>query len=383
MTTPSGFSGSGTKPNDAPENLVGRTLDGRYRLERVLSSGGMGIVFLATQVTVQRKVAIKIIKPSLARDNDLVRRFMDEIEISGSLSHPNIVSIYDTGRDLAGLNYIAMEFVEGETFRDALIHSRLSLLEILHVFVQVCDALIEAHELGIIHRDLKFENIMLCRNRDRRIHSKVLDFGVAKQLFHDKALTRVGEIPGTPGIIAPELLDSIEPSAQSDLYSIGVLLFTALTGRAPFEGDTDFEVMRAHKMDAVPDLYSLVGDRVPEEIIELAYELMQKDPQSRPDGAEAVRDRLERIIRRLERQMMDHPRYIPPVTAGIRPLQAPQMSDPASMRSQEFQLRPERETTAPPEDVAPSSIVALLIGVVIVLVVVIIYLLFRQHAPVP
>jgi hypothetical protein len=136
-------------------------------------------------------------------------------------------------------------------------------------------------------------------------------------------------------------------------------------------------------MDAVPDLYSLVGDRVPEEIIELAYELMQKDPQSRPDGAEAVRDRLERIIRTLERQMMDHPRYVPPVTAGIRPLQAPQMIDPASMRSQEFQQRPEKGSTHQPEDVAPSSIVALLIGIVIVLVVVIIYLLFRQHAPVP
>ncbi|MEZ4458587.1 MAG: serine/threonine-protein kinase [bacterium] len=375
MSTPPGFAASNTKPNDSPDALVGRLLDGRYRLDRVLSAGGMGLVYLATQMTVQRQVAIKIIKPTLARNNDLVQRFMHEIEISGRLSHPNIVALIDTGRDLNGLNFIVMEFVQGETFRDALMHSRLSLLEILHVFVQVCDALIEAHELGIIHRDLKFENIMICRNRDNRIHTKVLDFGVAKQLFHDKELTRVGEIPGTPGIIAPELLDSVEPSAQSDLYSLGVLLFTSLTGRAPFEGETDFELMRAHKMDDVPDLYRLVGDQVPEEIIELAYELMVKDPKARPASAEAVRDRLEKIIRRLERQMMDHPRYVPPAGAGLRPLQAPRVEN---LRSQEFQARPAPEDPLP-EAVAPASVVAVLIVIVMVLVVIVIYLLYQQH----
>lgn len=332
-------------------------------------------MFLATQVTVQRKVAIKIIKPHLSQYSDLVQRFMHEIEISGRLGHPNIVTLFDTGRDLSGLNFIAMEYVEGETFSEALTHSRLSLLEILHVFVQVCDALIEAHDLGIIHRDLKFENIMLARHKDGRIHTKVLDFGVAKQLFHDKSITRIGEVPGTPGIIAPELLDQVDPSAQSDLYSLGVLLFTSLTGRAPFEGETDFEVMRAHKMDDIPDLYSLVGDQVPEEIVELAYELMQKDPKARPDSATAVRDRMEKIIRRLEQKMMDHPRYVPPA-GQLRPLQAPRPL-PTSARSAEFQAR--SASVQPDEAVAPASVVAVLIVIVIVLVVVVIYLLYRQH----
>lgn len=374
MSTPPGFSPQ-VRANDPPEALVGRILDGRYRLERVLSSGGMGIVFLATQVTVQRQVAIKIIKPALARHQDLVQRFMHEIEISGRLTHPHIVTLFDTGRDLTGLNYIAMEYVDGETFRDALANARLSLMEILHVFVQVCDALIEAHDLGIIHRDLKFENIMLARHRDGRIHTKVLDFGVAKQLFHDKSITRMGEVPGTPGIIAPELLDQVDPSAQSDLYSLGVLLFTALTGRPPFEGDTDFEVMRAHKMDDVPDLYGLVGDRVPEEIIELAYELMQKDPKARPKASTDVRDRLERIIRRLERQMQDHPRYVPPV--GVQPLHIPRTEGTQLNRSAEFMAR---QTTLEPESaMAPTSVVAVLIVAVIVLAVVNIYLVYQHY----
>lgn len=337
----------------------------------------MGIVYLATQLTVQRHVAVKIIKPTLARHHDLVQRFMHEVEISGRLSHPNIVALFDTGRDLQGLNFIVMEYVDGETFRDALANSRLSLLEILHVFVQICDALIEAHELGIIHRDLKFENVMLCRHRDNRIHTKVLDFGVAKQLFHDQSITRTGEVPGTPGIIAPELLDQIEPSAQSDLYSLGVLLFTALTGRAPFAGETDFELMRAHKMDDIPDLYHLVGDQVPEEIIELAYELMQKDPKARPRDAEAVRDRLEKISRRLGREMMDHPRYSPPAGSELLPLQAPQKDD--GRRSQEFQARPLPKAEPMPAAVAPASVVAFLIVVVTVLFVAVIYLLYQQQ----
>lgn len=356
--------------------MVGSVLDGRFRLERVLSSGGMGVVFRGTQLSVNRAVAVKLIKPDLASHHDLVARFVQETEVIGKLAHPNIVQFIDSGRDLNGLTYIVMEFVRGETFREALESARLSLLEILHVFVQVCDALIEAHHLGIIHRDLKFENIMMVRHQDDRIHVKILDFGVAKQLEHHTGITRAGEVPGTPGIIAPELLNSLEPSAQSDLYSLGVLLFTALTGRPPFEGRNDFEVMRAHQIEDIPNLYELVGDRVPEVIIELAYELMQKDPKARPESSQAVRDRLERIIGDLEKQMMDHARYLPPGRDHLRPFHAPRML--AANRSQEFLARPE-SAPAPEPSVAPMSVVTALIVVIILMAVALVYLLYRHH----
>lgn len=360
------------------ENLAGTVLDQRFRLERILSSGGMGVVFKATQLSVNRAVAIKLIKPDLAGDSDLIARFVQETGVIGKLSHPNIVQFIDSGRDLNGLTYIVMEYVRGETFRHALESARLSLLEILHVFVQVCDALIEAHHLGIIHRDLKFENIMMVRHQDDRIHVKILDFGVARELEKRSEITRVGEVPGTPGIIAPELLDSSEPSAQSDLYSLGVLLFTALTGRPPFEGRNDFEVMRAHQIEDIPNLYELLGDSVPEVIIELAYELMQKEPDQRPDSAQAVRDRLERIIGDLEKQMMDHPRYVPPLRDHLRPFHAPRMI--AANRSQEFlAAAPQAQTAQETASVAPMSVVTALIVVIILMAVALVYLLYKQH----
>ncbi len=377
MSTPATTSRPSTRPTDAPEHLLGRTLEGRFQLNEVLSEGGMGIVYRATQLSVNRPVAVKVIRPTLARDPDLMQRFLHETQVVAKLQHPNIVNLIESGRDMNGLVYIAMEFVEGKTFREALEELKLSLLEILHVFVQVCDALIEAHYHGIIHRDLKFENVLICQHRDGRVLVKVVDFGVAKQLTHDGGVTRAGEVPGTPGVIAPELVTLGAPSAQSDLYSLGVMLFTALTGRPPFDGQNDFEVMQAHLLEDLPNLYTLVGDRVPEVVIELAAELMEKEPDMRPPDAKTVRDRLELIIRRLERQMMDHPRYIPPPQEGLRPLHPP--IENAAARSGEFLGRTEENQGPVAPAVAPLSVVGVLLAVVIVLSLAVIYLLFRQH----
>jgi eukaryotic-like serine/threonine-protein kinase len=289
----------GTQPLDAPQALVGRVLDGRFRLIEVLTRGGMGIVFEATQISVKRRIAVKILRPTLSAEADLVQRFSQEIEVVSSLSHPNIVSLIDAGRDAGGLTYLAMEYVDGKTFRDALKQGALSLTEILEVFVQTCDALMEAHAAGIIHRDLKFDNIMLTRHRDARLHIKILDFGVAKLLSRNLNLTRSGQVPGTPGIIAPELIDERPPTPESDLYSLGVLLFTALSGEAPFTADNDLELMRAHKFKEVPRLEERVSRTVPGELIALAYDLLAKEPEQRPGDARQVRDRFEAIARKL------------------------------------------------------------------------------------
>jgi serine/threonine protein kinase len=377
-----------TRPIDAPMALVGRVLDGRYKLEGVMSTGGMGIIFEATQLSVSRKIAVKLLRPTLADDADLLQRFQQEVEVVGSMSHPNVVSLIDAGQDSSGLMYLAMEFVDGETFREALHKVKLSLPEILEVFVQICDALIEAHALNIIHRDLKFDNIMLQRRRDQRLHVKVLDFGVAKILTRDVNLTRGGQIPGTPGIIAPELVAMKKPSAQSDLYSLGILLFTALAGKAPFEGQNDLELMHAHQFTPVPILEPLVQSYVPKPVIDMIYELMSKEPEERPEHAELVRDRLERIKRDLQKSFLDLPAYIPPIfeqdqelhgsgASRVMPRAAPREQPSGFIAAQPASSRHDSELQ-PIDDqrlMVPTSVVTMLVLVLIVLCVIVLYLL--------
>ena len=384
-----------TEPSDAPQTLVGRVLDGRFRLDEVLNVGGMGMIFVATQLSVGRKVAVKILKPTLSDEQDLNLRFQQEVELVASLSHPNIVSMIDAGHDVSGLNYLVMEFVDGLTFREALKASSLPLADILQIFILTCDALIEAHSLDIIHRDLKFDNIMLKRQRDRRLHVQVLDFGVAKILSRDANLTRGGQVPGTPGIIAPELVSNQSPSPQSDLYSMGILLYTTLTGSPPFEGINDLELMRAHQFEPVPPMEPLIQPYVPEALVELTYTLLEKLPQNRPESARDLRHRLENIRSLLLESLPDLPAYMPPhmeqerdqygsgahrlvSVSGVKELVPPSGVDRSQQFTSDF-LEEEREEEAEerPFIVVPASIVSALVLVLMVLLLIIFVLIRR------
>lgn len=294
-TRPGGQARRSTRPLNAPETLIGRVLDGRFRLDRVLSAGGMGIVFEAKQLTIQRVVAVKLLKPTLTSDMEVLQRFFQEVEVVTNLQHPNIVATVDAGKDAGGLAYLVMEYFDGDTFREVLQRFELTLPDILDVFIQVCDALIEAHACQIIHRDLKFDNIMVKRLRDGNIHVKILDFGVAKLLSSDQDLTRGGQVPGTPGIIAPELVEKNEPTPRSDLYSLGVLLFTAMAGQAPYRAKNDLALMHAHQTQPIPDLKTLVGPDVPDMLISFIYKLMAKTPDERPEDAQSTKAMLLRI----------------------------------------------------------------------------------------
>lgn len=369
---------------DAPEVLVGRTLEGRYRLESVLNTGGMGIIFEATQLNIDRRVAVKILKPSLTRDPSLVERFQLEVEVVAQISHPNVVRLYDTGRDPTGLTYLVMEFVDGKTLRQALRHEELRLSDILRVFAQVCNALIETHAQQVIHRDLKFENIMLQRMRDGRIHVKILDFGVAKLLSSDQNLTEGGQVAGTPGIVAPELVDGADPTAKSDLYSLGVLLFTTFAGHMPYNADNDLELMHAHKTRPLPNLKKIVGDQVPEEILDLTGELLTKDPDRRPSSAHSVRRRLDRMAERFDDRFPDAGAYIPPDTSVLE-------ETPAKIESIS-QIQPIDDVDGADDEtgrnwlsrvfsrsvVAPMSVVAILFAIMMILLTTLTYMLFQQ-----
>jgi serine/threonine-protein kinase len=356
--------------------LIGRVLEGRWRLERVLNAGGMGIIFEATQLSVHRKVAVKILKPTLAAEYDIMQRFSQEVELCARFCHPNIINLIDAGRDAGGLLFLVMEYFEGETLREALQRAALTLPEILEVFSQVCDALTESHGEGVIHRDIKFDNVMLRRLRDNTIHVKLLDFGVAKLLGNSVELTRNGQVPGTPGIIAPELIDMQEPTPRSDLYSLGVLLFTVLCGRAPFEGINDLELMRAHRHEQVPSIRDEVLPSVPDSLLELVYSLMAKEPDARPENAREVRDRLQVIRQEYLAAHPDPPRYQPP--SNQYPERAPDMS--LSTLEREAFAPPSRINRTRDEDVpilVPTSVVAML-SVLLMVCLLVILVLIRE-----
>lgn len=354
--------------DDDPQILVGRILNGQYRIDDVLDVGGMGFVFGASKVGTNRKFAVKMLKPSMAKDIDIAKRFQREIDVMGMLDHPHIVSIVDSGRDASGFVYLVMEFLQGDTFSKMLADSALSLDEIVEVFRQVCDALIEAHGLDVIHRDLKLENIMVRRMRDHRLHATVLDFGVARPLGMrmTEALTRTGEVPGTPSIVAPELVDNYTPTPQSDLYSLGCVMFSAIAGQPPFTGKNEFDLVHAHKTQEVPNLATIVPD-VPEPLLELVYALMQKEPTLRPDSASEVRDRIESLqkIHFSKRSGV----YVPP---------------DAVLETVDIE-RPNVRTEENPDErmIAPTSIVSLLIAMVMVLALILIYLAYHFLIVVP
>ncbi len=326
MTTRPG--GDQTEPFDSPESLVGRMLDGRYRLQETINLGGMGLIFRAEQLSTGRTVAVKVLKPSRADEPDLVRRFEREAEVLTRISHPHVVSLVDAGQDAGGLHYVAMEYVDGSTFGRVLEEGNLSLIEIVEVFTKTTSALAEAHAMDVVHRDLKLANIMVSGQADGHIRVTVLDFGIAKPVAGESnmELTRKGQVPGTPGIVAPELVDEQPSTAQSDLYSLGVLLFTALTGDPPYDGDNDLELMRAHKHDELPETRKLVASYVPDSLIDLTEELLDKKPGKRPTDAWQVRRRLDAILRQLWELPIEGHTY-DPEDPGPRGVQSDEVGD--------------------------------------------------------
>ena len=220
--------------------MIGRTL-GHYRIESKLGEGGMGVVYQAHDTRVNRRVAIKVLPPERVADPVLTQRFTQEARAAGALNHPNIVTIHDIQSD-AGINFIVMEYIEGQTFAELIPSTGLPVLQVVRYGVQIADALARAHAAGIIHRDLKPSNLML--TMDGRV--KILDFGLAKLLETAAtdhattvaALTEVHAVLGTAAYMSPEQAEGHKLDARSDIFSFGALLYEMVTGRRPFASDS-------------------------------------------------------------------------------------------------------------------------------------------------
>ena len=239
--------------------LIGQRLAGKYLIEKLIKSGGMGSVYVGKHVLMDKTVAIKVLRPSLAVDPDVVARFSREAKAASRISHPHAVSVTDFGEDENGIVFLVMEYLDGRTLKEAIkSEGPMAPARVVEIIRQVAGALDAAHEQGVVHRDLKSENIMLTRTNGDE-WAKVLDFGIAKiQQPHghrDADITAPNLVIGTPQYMSPEQCSQSGPlDKRSDVYSLGVIVYEMLAGRVPFTGESPTVIMMKQVQDQAPSL---------------------------------------------------------------------------------------------------------------------------------
>jgi serine/threonine-protein kinase len=274
--------------------LVDRLLDGRYTVHHRLARGGMASVYLATDNRLDRRVAVKVMHPGLADDPDFVARFNREARAAAALNHPDIVAVYDQGTD-DGHPFLVMEYVPGSTLRQVLRErGRLSPAEALAVMDHVLAALGAAHVAGLVHRDVKPENVLV--TPDARV--KVADFGLARAAAGATMTAATGPLIGTAAYLAPEQVRDGSSDARSDVYAAGVMLFELLTGSPPFDGDSAVSVAYRHVNEDVPEPSARAGG-IPSELDALVLAATARDPFERPIDARALHTSLMAVRDRL------------------------------------------------------------------------------------
>ncbi|MBI4861804.1 MAG: serine/threonine protein kinase [Candidatus Riflebacteria bacterium] len=281
-----------TEPFDLPYQLAGK-----FTLQRTLGSGSFGVVYLARQDDLDRPVAIKVLRPKILADPEQVRRFIAEARITATLSHPNIVRVIDCGHE-GELPWIAYEHLGGVSLSDRLGRGPLTAAEAIAVTRQLASALEAAHERGVLHRDVKVENVL----EDRNGVFKLTDFGIARWTTARSIHTAAGEIVGTPEAMAPEYIAHGHARPSCDLYALGVLLFRLLTGRPPFEAASLAGLLQAHLDQPAPRPSSLRSG-LPPAVDRIVMSLLEKEPADRPGSAGA----LVAALHELETDLRDRP----------------------------------------------------------------------------
>jgi serine/threonine-protein kinase len=281
----------------SPPQNADSLLGGRYRLVRRVAQGGMATVWEGYDTVLARAVAVKVLHPHLATDQLFLERFRREAIAAARLSHPNIVATFDAGTAADGAAFIVMELVRGITLRQYLTErGPFPPALAVGIALQIADALAHAHAAGLIHRDVKPANVLVCDAETGRVpRVKVTDFGIAKaakDLGLD--LTRTGTVLGTPKYLSPEQIEGREPDARADLYSLGVVLFEMLAGSVPFSGPTDMATAVQHLNSAAPRL-SAVRPGLPAGLDHLVATLLAKRPEDRPTSAAAVYQALRSV----------------------------------------------------------------------------------------
>ncbi len=285
----------GSNLSDIQDPLIGTTIAGRYKVEKVIGEGGMATVYRAVQSHVERACAIKLMNPAHATDPTVRELFRREAKSAQSLAHPNIVDLFDQGATVDGTPYMVMELLEGTTLAALIERDRLPLARGIPIMIQMSRGIARAHDLGVVHRDLKPENTFICRRPDGSDLVKILDFGIARSKA-DTRLTNAGELFGTPQYLAPERIVGGEAGPSVDLYALGVMVFEMATGRLPFDAPDPASMLVQHMKKAPPTARS-VAPEVPERLEALIAQLLEKDPRARPVDARRVENDLTALAR--------------------------------------------------------------------------------------
>jgi serine/threonine-protein kinase len=342
------FCGASIRPEtgagEPPDPLIGQKVHGKYLVHELIGRGGMGEVYKATHLNLDRPVVLKLLKKSFLNDPSIVQRFHREARAASRLNHPNSVSIIDFGEMEDKTLFMVMEYLKGRSLARVIAEDQpLPEARVVHIGAQILAALAEAHALGIIHRDLKPENVMLESRRDEPDFVKVLDFGIAKlNEPGDGAgrLTQAGIVCGTPGYMSPEQVRGDELDPRSDIYSVGVILYEMLTGLLPFEADTPMGLVTKHLVEEVPPLgVRRPGLHVTPGLEELVLRCLAKGRDQRPASAEELRKALLDWLAHGERA----PRPTPP-PARTLVMETPAPSQPA-IRGESRDVKPWRPPT--------------------------------------
>jgi len=271
------------------ELATGNTFAGRYQIVEELGHGGMGRVYKVFDTDIKEKVALKLLRPEIASDRETIERFSNELKYARKISHRNVCRMYDLGK-VEGTYFITMEYVHGEDLKSMIrMSTGLTIGTVLSVGKQICDGLAEAHSLGVVHRDLKPQNIMI----DKGGNAKIMDFGIARSI-REKGITGPSVMIGTPEYMSPEQAEAKEVDHRSDIYSLGIILYEMATGRVPFEGATALSIAMKHKGE-IPKNPKQFNPNVPDDLSGVILKCLEKDKAKRYQTAAALREEIERI----------------------------------------------------------------------------------------